>query len=113
MRTFELTGPADEGFVATARLVGASISAQAGLHVDACDDLCLGVETACAVMLSADTTGLAARFVVDDSVEVTIRTTTPQPLRLGATGRLVLAAVIDDVALDPAVSVIRLVKHRR
>jgi hypothetical protein len=111
MRVIELTGPADAHFLSTARTVAVSVSAQAGLSVDACDELCLAVDEACGALQLAGTAALLVSFVIDADIRVTIRSSRPQMVTVDATSRVVMSTMTDGFDVDSADGAIRLMKH--
>jgi serine/threonine-protein kinase RsbW len=77
--TVELHVPADVVFVATLRLVAASLAVRCDLTVDDIEDLRLAVDEACALLLpvAATDAGISARFTLAPGcLEVTTSITT-------------------------------------
>lgn len=97
--------PASPRFVATARLVAASMGAEAGLSVDDLDDLRLGVDELLSSLLegAVHTAQVELSFTLGpDAVTVTGRIdATTDTVELDELTHRIIAAVTDDYELGP------------
>ena len=104
----EVRVPAEVTFVATLRLVAASLAARCELTVDDIEDLRLAVDEACALLLPLATAGtsLEARFALAPAaLSVTALVATDRPeAQFDRTGFAwtVLTALVTDVVVDAA-----------
>jgi len=98
--------PLDPRHAATARLVGASLGADVGMHIDDIDDLRLGINEAVALLSDVPEAG-TARLLVDfrwspDALQVELRSTaSTEAVELDDLARRILAAVVDSFTSSP------------
>jgi hypothetical protein len=98
--------PLDPRHAATARLVGASLGADVGMHTDDIDDLRLGINEAVALLSDVPEAG-TARLLVDfrwgpGALQVDLRSTArAEPVEVDDLARRILAAVVDSFTSSP------------
>ena len=111
MRVVELAGPSDDDFLHTARVVAVSLGSQAGLDADSCDEIRVAVDEACGALRMAGCARLLISFNLHDHIEVTVRSSSPQPFTLDMPSRLVMSALMDRLDVDGQDGSIHLVKR--
>jgi anti-sigma regulatory factor (Ser/Thr protein kinase) len=99
-----LTVPLDARHAATARLVGASLAADAGFTADDIDDLRLGINEAVALLADGDA-GEGTRLLIDfrrwdDRLDVELRSTGSSPLALDDLAQRILDTVVTSYRCD-------------
>jgi|ERR1700710_2127943 hypothetical protein len=100
MRVVQLHGPADAPFADLVRLASLAVGSQAGLSIDACDELRLAVDEACFALIAVDPQALDVTFIEDEAtLSVSIRTKHPVAFELDAEATLVLQTMTDHFAV--------------
>lgn len=105
----EVILPLDTHYIATLRLLTASLAADAGFSVDEIDDVRLAISEIWSIMADRATDGrIAAAFTHQaNSLTVTMRlleanpdSSAPSPLTLDELGRSILASVVDSYVIS-------------